>query len=107
MNDDLFSWAFIENAFRSIRKGKRHFKTYILLDSPSGLYKIGRAVDVKKRVKDLSVANANLSIVMIIERNVENELHKAYSDKRVKSEWFRLTEKDIKDINFKYNNSSL
>lgn len=102
MNDDLFSWAFIENAFRSIRKEKRHFKTYILLDIASGLYKIGRAVDVEKRVKDLSVANTNLSIVLSIGRDVENELHKAYSGKRVESEWFRLTKKDVSDIGNKY-----
>lgn len=103
MNEDFFSKEFIENAFRSIRKGKRQFKTYILLDRATGLYKIGRAIDIEKRVNALSVANPNLSIVLSIGHNVENELHKAYSEKRVKSEWFRLTMKDIEDINDKYN----
>lgn len=107
MSTGFFSQEFIVDAFRSIRKEKRQYKTYIFIDNAAGLYKIGRAVDIEKRLNTLSVANANLSVALTIGYDVENELHKTYSKKKVKSEWFRLTEKDIEDINHKYNGPSL
>lgn len=102
MNDNLLSDEFIINMLKSMRKPKRQFKTYILIDNAAGLYKIGRTVDVDKRFAALSVANPSISVVMVIDDNVENELHKTYSTKRVKSEWFCLTDKDINDIKNKY-----
>lgn len=101
--DDIFSKEFIEEAFRSSRKKKRQYKTYIMLDNSSDLYKIGRSVNVEKRLKALSVANANLSVVLTIGYDVEKELHNTYSNKKVKSEWYRLTKDDIDSIRLKYN----
>lgn len=103
-NEDLLSREFIVGAFASIKAKKKRFKTYILLDNAAKLYKIGRATDVEKRLSSLTVANPSLSIALVINANVENRLHKEYANKRVKSEWFKLSEDDIRSISNKYNN---
>lgn len=65
-------------------------------------FKIGVANDVNARVRALQTGNpVEIRIVFsheIIDRNVEKRLHKLFSDKRIRNEWFALTEKDIYDI---------
>jgi hypothetical protein len=103
-NEDLLSREFLISAFGALKKTKKQYKTYILLDNASKLYKIGRATNVEKRLSSLTVANPSLSIILVIDANVENRLHKEYASNRVKSEWFKLSEDDIRSINDKYNN---
>ena len=102
-NEDLLSKEFLLNAFGALKTKKRSFKTYILFDNAANLYKIGRATDVEKRLSTLAVANPSLSLTLVINANVENSLHKEYANKRVKSEWFKLSEEDIRNIDHKYN----
>jgi len=94
---------FVKQVLSCCKKRERVYKTYIVLDTLSGLYKIGKATNVEKRVKALSVANINLSLVFVIEKNCEFELQKHFSSKKVKSEWFNLGDDDIAEIKKKYN----
>jgi predicted XRE-type DNA-binding protein len=77
---------------------------YILGSARSeGLYKIGRTLDVTKRIASLNCGSPDpLCLVHSILTNdpisAERILHKKYDVKRTKGEWFALNDMDIKFI---------
>lgn len=73
-------------------------KTYIMYDSTFKAYKIGKSVDPSIREKTLGAQFPNISLFAICQDNIENELHKKYSNKRIRGEWFNLSNDDLKDI---------
>lgn len=75
--------------------------TYIVTDS-SGMYKIGSSYDPKKRIKSLAIGNPTISVVLVIDGDVEKELHGTFESQRVKGEWFGLHAKDIEYIRDNY-----
>lgn len=75
-------------------KDARSYHTYVMKDR-SGLFKIGKSEDVRRRIKKLSVGNSSIELVCEINRDVESELHKCFKSKRVRGEWFSLSNDDI------------
>ena len=73
-------------------------RTYLMKDSNTNLIKIGKAVDPKHREKTLQSEKPTISLFAVCENNVESELHKQYKDKRVRGEWFDLTDEEINNI---------
>lgn len=67
--------------------------------------KIGRSTNVKNRVISHACSNPNTELLFCIESDglTEGRLHKHFKDKRVKLEWFDLSDSDIEWIksNFK------
>jgi hypothetical protein len=72
--------------------------TYVIFDSVTGLFKIGKTKNMRKRFSTLSTSNLNLHIVLQLQHVSEDLLHTLFKDKRVKKEWFRLNLQDIEDI---------
>lgn len=72
--------------------------TYLMLDERSGLYKIGRSVNVDYREKTLQSENPRIRTLAHTPVNIESDLHRKYSDKRERGEWFSLTKSDIKEV---------
>lgn len=70
--------------------------TYIL--KSHDLYKIGKAINVEKRIKEFSTGNPSIELIKTIDGNCESYLHRKYKDKRVVGEWFQLTVEDIDEI---------
>lgn len=70
--------------------------TYII--KSHDLHKIGKAKDVKKRMKEFSTGNPSIELIKTIDGDYESYLHKNYKDKRVVGEWFKLTNEDINNI---------
>lgn len=74
-----------------------------LMKSENGLYKIGRAVNIESRLKDL-----NREIPVMVEiihyyhtddyASEEIRLHKLYADQRIKYEWFTLNDAQVQEI---------
>ncbi len=69
------------------------------------LYKIGYATDLAYRIRDLQVSSPyDLRVVIFIvceafeAARLEQSLHKIYSKKNIRGEWFRLSEKDLSNI---------
>lgn len=75
---------------------------YIIKDSSSGLFKIGKSRNPIERLKTLSIGNPNLSIIGVCNKNVELLIHKEYDSVRVDGEWFRMDNNDICHIIKKY-----
>ena len=46
-------------------------------------------------------------MLFVINKNIEKELHRRYSDKRVRGEWFRLEYKDVEYLRKKYSDKYL
>ena len=71
------------------REDRRVRKTYIVCHPLSNLIKIGRSVDPEGRIRNLSMqSGAILKTLLIIESDIERELHKRFCDFRVCGEWF-------------------
>lgn len=71
---------------------------YLGSGNSNGYIKIGKSRDVSKREDSIRIGNADFKIIAFIDRDIENELHKKFSSKRVNGEWFDLSEKDIENI---------
>lgn len=81
---------------------------YVINDSFTGLYKIGKSDHPKVRLKQLkntastlpAAPTAGYEIVeaWLCPESIERTLHKRYADKRVRGEWFMLDWQDLHDI---------
>lgn len=94
--NDMHEKLFMD--FKKLHKGgENNTCTYILTDN-SGLYKIGKSNNVKKRLSAFMVGNPSCKLVAIIPLDVESIFHEHFKDKRVTGEWFRLSESDLGEI---------
>jgi len=73
-------------------------KTYLLKDTRTNLYKIGRSCYPFYREKTLQSDYPLIEIVCFSDMNIESILHKKYELKRIRGEWFNLSNKDVFDI---------
>jgi len=75
-----------------------------ILRADNNLYKIGRAKRVDERVKQLGlILPYELEIVASFETDdmylAEKQLHNGYRDRRIRGEWFALTDFDVRRLN--------
>lgn len=78
---------------------------YLMKNNHDGAYKIGMTRgDPKFREETLQSQEASVELVFYFEgpESLERELHKKYSEKRIRGEWFRLSEDDVEDIEKAY-----
>jgi hypothetical protein len=95
--DDIVRRAGAEYAqVAAERKSRR--KTYIMYNPESGLYKIGRAEDIRFRERTLSSHFPEIKTILCVGRDIENSLHQNFKLKRKFGEWFALDEADINEI---------
>lgn len=70
-----------------------------LIAGPDGLFKIGRSVKPDKRVRQIAPKRFDLRLLFAIPtanpESLEGWLHQAFAHRRVKGEWFRLTEEEV------------
>lgn len=73
---------------------------YLMRDSRNGYTKIGISKDPKYREQSLQseVPQVHLLVSFRCLRKHEKLLHQMYKTKRVRGEWFNLTDDDIKNI---------
>jgi len=83
-------------------KIKKNFATYLMTDN-SGLIKIGKSLDVLKRVKDFRNGNSTISLIAYLKNDIESELHNRFRVFNVKGEWFNLSPDQILDLISEYN----
>jgi hypothetical protein len=73
-------------------------KTYIIKDSNTGLYKIGKSKNPIKRERTLQGEKPTLSIIKVFEKDIEKKLHDVYIKQRIRGEWFNLTPIQVRYI---------
>lgn len=73
---------------------------YLIKDMVSGLLKIGRSKDAKKRLKQLQSANGHkLELLCVIKKkgNIEDKLHEKFSELNTNGEWYKYSEDIINE----------
>lgn len=73
---------------------------YIMFNSRNGLYKIGYSNDPTKREKTLQSQEPEVELLGAWHggKKLEYELHKQYASKRVRGEWFNLTQEEANSL---------
>jgi hypothetical protein len=78
---------------------------YLMIDLTNNYHKIGISNNPRVREKTLQSEKPVIELLASkrfpnrkIANSFEQALHQAYSDKRIRGEWFDLTEKEIEDI---------
>lgn len=91
----------IENDF--IESEQCH--VYLMIDKANNFYKIGISNKPDYREKTLQSEKPTIEMICCkrlpsrkIASSIEQALHQAYKDKRIRGEWFSLTANDIKEI---------
>ena len=75
---------------------------YLMVDSSTKYVKIGNSINPHKRERTLQSEKPTIEILHIFKKNIETELHQKYSKKRIRGEWFNLTNNEVKQIIKKY-----
>lgn len=80
-------------------------KVYVMIDKNTGFYKIGRSKNPKTREKTLQSEKPTIEMLFNYDARVkdEKELHKMFSNKRVRGEWFDLNGSDLMTIKEYFN----
>ena len=82
---------------RNEKKEILNRNVYLLHDTGCGLYKIGLAKNVDRRVSDFQLSNPTLTLVTSYPGTYRDEkkLHELFSHLSVGREWFRLSEQEL------------
>ena len=83
---------------RKIKPTYQIIKTYIMKDNHNNMYKIGKSKNPKFREKTLQSEKPSIKMIKVFDFNIERKLHILYKNKRVRGEWFRLSDKDLENI---------
>lgn len=68
--------------------------TYVIQGAPLSPVKIGRASDIDSRLRSLQTGSPHeLRVLLVLEGDVESELHVRFKDDRINGEWFRWSKK--------------
>lgn len=78
---------------------------YLMIDKANGFHKIGISNHPEYREGTLQSEKPTIELVCakqfpsrVIASAIESALHSAFGEKRLRGEWFKLTEKDVNDI---------
>lgn len=78
---------------------------YLMFDTSNNYYKIGESKNPQYRERTLQSEKPCIELLCAkrypnktLARTIEQALHKTYKDKRIRGEWFDLTEKDVSEI---------
>lgn len=88
---------FQERPLPPIYDGKS-YKTYLIKETNTSFYKIGRSRNPIIREKTLQREMPNIHIVKIWNKDIEKTLHEKYTEQRVRGEWFKLTKVQVRHI---------
>lgn len=81
---------------------KEPSKTYLMYDSNTNFTKIGKSKNPQQRERTLQAEKPTISLFAISEKDVEKELHQKYASRRIRGEWFDLSEDEINAILSEY-----
>jgi hypothetical protein len=84
------------------QKKVKQKNTYIMLDEHTGYYKIGYSANPVKRESTLLSMKPVIKLLYVCKEFVEPELHKKYSEYRIRGEWFDLKDQQINEILSEY-----
>ncbi len=96
----LFDDAAAYNGHEVPEKTKKSY-VYLMKDKQNGLYKIGKSVNPKYREKTLRSEKPDIKMIFSTEERrsfSESTLHVCFREYRVRGEWFKLTQAQVRYI---------
>ena len=75
-----------------------NYKTYLMLDILRGFYKIGKSRNPQIRENTLQAEVPTIELLHVIQDDIELYLHEKFNSKRLRGEWFDLSEADVNYI---------
>lgn len=106
-NTDLFGADALEKMVEKVgvkpnsepaESPKKMTHIYLMKNERNGLVKIGKSISPKFRERTLQSQEPEISMIFVsclCEEIIEKDLHEKFSEKRVRGEWFNLTDDDI------------
>ena len=86
---DYYSFSLMQSFIDKRQESILNVSTYLVRNAESKLVKIGKSSNVNRRLQELQCgAGLRLECVGVIPKDVESQLHKKFSEKRVFGEWF-------------------
>ena len=73
-------------------------KTYLMKDFFRGVHKIGKSINPQVRERTLQSEVPTIELVHVIDEDIEKHLHEKFSAKRIRGEWFNLSNNDLNYI---------
>lgn len=105
LDEYLLTAEWAHNLQRQIeaREEKRRDGYVYLIQADNGVYKIGRSQNPKSRIKRLGITLPyEIGVIHLIKSNqyikAEKQLHDRFASKRLKGEWFDLSDDDVTEI---------
>jgi hypothetical protein len=91
---------FIHNPSRTALINNPAPYIYLMKNNLNGLYKIGYSKKPYKRESTLQSQEPDITMILLRKApfEVENALHRKFKDKRVRGEWFELTNTEVREI---------
>lgn len=83
---------------RIAKKNQKDALTYLMKNSNNGLYKIGKSINPDVREKTLQGEDPYTELIHTINADIEKFLHDKFKKKRVRGEWFKLSNRDVEYI---------
>lgn len=80
------------------RTEEKQIYTYIIYHTGLNRFKIWRSINIQQRIKSFALWKKEIDIIHIINKDIENTLHRKFKEKRLEWEWFNLTKEDIEYI---------
>lgn len=82
------------------RKEIKRTKLYLMVDRNTGFYKIGRSDSPLKRERTLQSEKPTIELIASWESVASHEkwLHEKFNSKRIRGEWFALSQQDVNFI---------
>lgn len=99
---EVIKTEYVERSSVYSRKNKKQKRCYLMIDSTTGYVKIGKSIDPEKREKTLQCEKPTIKLLHYFEGDHESELHRKYSKKRIRGEWFNINNTIINNIIKKY-----
>jgi hypothetical protein len=73
-------------------------KCYIMIDGATKYVKIGKSINPENRERTLQSEKPTIKMIHVFNNDIEKILHQKYNDKRLRGEWFDLTEDEVNHI---------
>lgn len=88
---------YISDGDEKIESGPMSY-IYMMVNNRNGLIKIGKSIKPEARERTLQSEEPDVSMIFVSPlclSSIERDLHKKFSEKRVRGEWFNLTSDDV------------
>jgi hypothetical protein len=79
-------------------KSQAKQKCYIMIDASTNYVKIGKSQNPGHRERTLQAEKPTIKMIHVFKDDIEKELHSKFNDRRLRGEWFDLSENEVNEI---------